>query len=149
MNCNSCICQGAENCSETATANLAPVQGANFTRGAPCSVVDHYHIWCDLKAGVRDLALVEAIQAMLGHLKDQGKLESFAIARRKLGFGPPEIGEWHIAITTRDLAQLDAAFSFVTPRAGEMERLHAAVWSKVENFKSALYRDFPDANRSA
>ena len=46
-----------------------------------------------------------------------------------------------------DLAQLDAAFSHVTPRAGEMEKLHAAVWSKVDNFKSALYRDFPDANR--
>lgn len=110
--------------------------------------MDHYHVWCDLKPGVRDLALAEAVHAMLGHLKRQGLLESYAIARRKLGFGPPEIGEWHIDIVARDLAQLDAAFSHVTPREGEMERLHAAVWSKVDHFRSALYRDFPDANRS-
>lgn len=69
-------------------------------------MADHYHIWCDLKPGVRDLALVEAVNAMLGHLKEKGLLQGFGIARRKLGFGPPEIGEWHIDIVTRDLAQL-------------------------------------------
>ena len=111
--------------------------------------MDLYHAWCDLKPGVRDLALVEALDGMLGHLKRLGHIHSYAIARRKLGFGPPEIGEWHIDIVTKDLGQLDAAFSHVTPRAGEMERLHAAVWSKVDNFRSGLYRDFPDANRSA
>jgi hypothetical protein len=109
--------------------------------------VDHYHIWCDLREGVRDLALVDAVHAMLGHLKSEGKLESYSIARRKLGFGPDAIGEWHIDIVTKDLAQLDQAFNYVSPRAGEMEKLHAAVWSKVANFKSGLYRDFPDANR--
>ena len=109
--------------------------------------MDHYHIWCDLKPGVRDLDLVASVEAMLGHLKGLGKLEGFAIARRKLGFGPESIGEWHIDIRTRDLAQLEDAFGHVTPRTGEMERLHAAVWSKVTNFKSGLYRDFPDANR--
>jgi hypothetical protein len=111
--------------------------------------VDHYHIWVDLRPGVKDLEFVAAVDAMLGHLKGLGKLEGHAIARRKLGFGPEALGEWHVDIRTRDLAQLDAAFSHVTPRAGEMERLHAAVWSKVVNFKSGLYRDFPDPNRGA
>lgn len=112
-------------------------------------VADHYHIWCDLKPGVKDLDLVASVEAMLGHLQGLGKLEGFAVARRKLGFGPESIGEWHIDIRTRDLAQLEEAFGHVTPRTGEMERLHAAVWSKVTNFKSGLYRDFPDANRKA
>jgi hypothetical protein len=111
--------------------------------------VDHYHIWVDLKPGVRDMDLVKALEDMLGFLKSQKLLESFAIQRRKLGFGPEAIGEWHIDIVTKDLAQLDAAFKHITPRAGEMERMHAAVWSKVENFKAGLYRDFPDANRRA
>jgi hypothetical protein len=110
--------------------------------------VDHYHIWFDLKPGVRDLDLVKAVDDMLGFLKSAGKLEAFSLQRRKLGFGPDAIGEWHIDIVTQDLAQLEQAFQYVTPRAGEMERLHAAVWSKVDNFKSALYRDFPDANRA-
>ncbi len=111
-------------------------------------MADHYHIWCDLKPGVKDLDLVSSIEGMLGHLKGLGKLEGFTISRRKLGFGPDALGEWHIDIRTRNLAQLEEAFDHVTPRAGEMERLHALVWSKVENFKSALYREFPDANRA-
>ncbi len=111
--------------------------------------MDHYHVWCDLRQGVKDLDLVKSIDGMLGHLKGLGLLEGYTIARRKLGFGPSEIGEWHIDIVTKDMAQLDAAFNHVSPRAGEMERLHAAVWSKVENFRSGLYREFPDANRVA
>ena len=111
--------------------------------------MDHYHIWCDLKDGVRDMDFVKAVNEMLGFLKAQGKLDSFAVQRRKLGFGPEAIGEWHVDIVTKDLAQLDEAFQYVTPRAGEMEKLHAAVWSRVVNFKSGLYRDFPDANRRA
>ncbi|MFO1535689.1 MAG: DUF6614 family protein [Thermoplasmatota archaeon] len=109
--------------------------------------MDRYHIWFDLRHGVKDMDLVASIQAMLGHLRDQGHIEAFELERRKLGFGPKEIGEWHVAVLTRDMAQLEQAFGSVTPRTGEMERLHAQVWSKVENFQSALYRDFPDANR--
>lgn len=111
--------------------------------------MDRYHIWFDLRAGVKDMDLVAAIRAMLGHLKGKGLIEGFDLERRKLGFGPSAIGEWHVAILTRNMAQLDDAFSFVTPRTGEMERLHASVWSKVENFQSGLYRDFPDPNRTA
>lgn len=110
--------------------------------------MDWYHIWCDLKPGVKDMDLVAAVRGMLGYMSEKGLIDSFSLQRRKLGFGPREIGEWHIAIATKDLAQLDQAFNYVTPRTGEMERLHAAVWSKVDNFQSALYRDFPDANRA-
>lgn len=111
--------------------------------------MDHYHIWCDLKPGVKDLDFVAAVQGMLGHLKEKGLLEGHTLERRKFGFGPEALGEFHVDIRAKDLAQLDAAFNHVTPRAGEMERLHAMVWSKVENFKAALYRDFPDGNRTA
>jgi hypothetical protein len=110
--------------------------------------MDHYHIWFDLRAGVRDMDMVASLRGMLDHLQQKGQIEGFSVARRKLGFGPREIGEWHVDIQTRDMAQLEQAFGTVTPRAGEMERLHASVWSKVENFRSGLYRDFPDANRA-
>jgi hypothetical protein len=36
----------------------------------------------------------------------------------------------------------------VAPREGEIQSLHAKVYSMVTNFKSALYRDFPDAGRT-
>lgn len=109
--------------------------------------VDHYHLWFGLRAGVKDLDFVAAAQAMLGHLRDAGTLEAFTIQRRKLGFGPSDIGEWHIDIVMRDMAQLETAFAAVAPRSGEVESLHAAVWSKVEGLKTGLYRDFPDAVR--
>ena len=111
--------------------------------------MDRYHIWADLRPGVKDLDFAASIKAMLDHIRSLGHLQGWELERRKLGFGPKELGEWHVAILVRDLAQLEAAFDEVTPRSGEMERLHAAVWSKVTNFRSALYRDFPDANRLA
>lgn len=114
-------------------------------RAAAC--VDWYHIWFDLRPGVKDLDLCASVGALLDHMRAARTIQAWSLQRRKLGFGPKELGEWHCAIAVRDLAQLDEAFDAMTPRTGEMERLHAGVWSKVTNFRSALYRDFPDANR--
>lgn len=125
----------------------APARGL-YGRIGSAAPVDHYHLWFDLRPTANDMEFVAAAQAMLGHMQKAGTIESFVIQRRKFGFAPSAIGEWHIDITTRDLAQLDSAFAQVVPRAGEMERLHAAVWSKVENVKTGLYRDFPDAVRA-
>ncbi len=104
-----------------------------------------YHIWCDLKPGVRDLAFTEKVAAYLGHLKDQGLIESFRLTRRKLGLGGP--GEFHVMVEVRDLAQLDAAFDRVAGRAEPVEGFHFGVNALVTNASFALYRDFPDPGR--
>ncbi len=109
--------------------------------------VDHYQIWVDLRPGVKDMDFYAAIKAMHDHLQAEGAIESWSILRRKLGFGPEALGEWHIDIVTRDMRQLQDCYDAMTPRTGKMEKLHAAVWSKVTNFKAGLSRDFPDANR--
>ncbi|MEA3190397.1 MAG: hypothetical protein QOD77_979 [Thermoplasmata archaeon] len=109
--------------------------------------MDRYHLWFDLRPGFKDLDLASAIEAMLKHMKGRGAIESWELERRKLGFGPKDLGEWHVAVHVKDLAQLEAAFDEMTPRTGEMERLHVQVWSKVQNLRTALYRDFPDSNR--
>lgn len=106
--------------------------------------MDLYHIWCDLKPGVSDMEFAASISKFLGFLKEQGKISAWRVTRRKLGFGPPEIGEFHIIIETEDLAQLDAAFQLAAARTGEVEERHFAVNSLVQNFRAALYRDFPD-----
>lgn len=105
-------------------------------------------IWFDLRQGVKDLDIADAIDAMLAHLRDAGSIEAWNLTRRKLGFGPPSLGEFFLDIQVKDMVQLEAAFDTVTPRSGEMERLHAAVWSKVTGFQSGLWRDFPDPNRA-
>lgn len=109
--------------------------------------VDHYEIWADLAPGVKDLEFCAAVDAYLGFLKRDGLLEGYTIRRRKFGHSPPGLGDFWISIAVRDLAQLDQAFSRVARRDPEIEDLHAQVFSRVVGFKSALYRDFPDAVR--
>ena len=109
--------------------------------------MDLYHIWCDLKPGVRDVTLVENAQAYLGRLKSEGLIESWRLTRRKLGLGAPGLGEFHIIIETTNLAQLEQAFQHVSSRAEPIEGAHHGLNSLVQNAVFALYRDFPDAHR--
>lgn len=107
--------------------------------------MDVYEIQVDLRPGVRDAELVAALDAYLGALVADGRIESWRLLRRKLGFGAG--GEFKVLIETRDLAQLDDAFRAVSSRAEPVETAHHGVNSLVENFQAALYRDFPDPHR--
>jgi hypothetical protein len=109
--------------------------------------MDVYQISVDLKPGIRDHQFVAALDGYLGALKASGKIESWRLLRRKLGLGIAALGEFQILIETRDLAQLDAAFSAVSTRNEPVEGAHYGVNSLVQNFQAALYRDFPDAHR--
>lgn len=109
--------------------------------------MDVYQISCDLKSGVRDHQFVAALDGYLGALKASGKIERWRLLRRKLGFGMPALGEFQILIETRDLAQLDAAFTAVSTRNEPVEGAHYGVNALVQNFQAALYRDFPDEHR--
>lgn len=106
-----------------------------------------YAIWVDLRDSREDLAFCDAVDAFLGSLKSQGLLESFSLERRKFGFAPEGLGEFHIRILTETLDQLDQAFHHAATRSGEIESLHSNVFKRVVNFKSALYRTFPDEVR--
>jgi hypothetical protein len=88
------------------------------------------------------------VASYLGHLRERGWIEGCRITRRKLGFGPPGLGEFHIIIEVRDMAQLEQAFQQVATRADEIEALHRAVYSAVKDLQFALYRDFPDPVRA-
>jgi len=109
--------------------------------------MNQYNIWCDLKPGVGDIAFSEKLGAYLGHLEEQRLIEGWRLMRRKLGLGPSSIGEFHIVIEVRDLAQLDGAFGQVASRREPVEGYHFGVNSLVQNATFALYRDFPDPER--
>ncbi|MDA1191721.1 MAG: hypothetical protein O3A46_08570 [Candidatus Poribacteria bacterium] len=109
--------------------------------------MDYYHIWCDVKDSHRDIEFAENVAKYMGYLREGGLIEGYTLSRCKLGFRPPELAEFHIVIETRNMAQLEEAFQTVATRSGEVERLHAAVYSAVSNVRFALYRDFPDATR--
>jgi hypothetical protein len=110
--------------------------------------MDTYHVWCNLREGVRDLAFCGHVERYLGHLRERGLIAGYRLSRRKLGLGPAALGEFHIAIEVRDLAQLDAVFRRVAARDAEIEALHRPVYSSVRDVTFALYRDFPDAVRA-
>lgn len=109
--------------------------------------MDHYTIWVNLRDSRKDLEFAGAVDAWLGLLKSRGTVDSWTLRRRKFGFGPEGLGEFCITIACRDLAQLEAAFAVAATRAGEVEAVHARVYALVTDFRSALYRDFPDAVR--
>lgn len=109
--------------------------------------MDVYHGWCDLKPGVSDIEFAENMGKYMRHLEEEGLIEGWRLTRRKLGFGPAELGEFHIAIEVKDLRQLEAAFERVGGRREPTEGFHFGVNSLVHNARFALYRDFPDAFR--
>jgi hypothetical protein len=109
--------------------------------------MDLYHIWCDLKPGVRDTTFADNVAAYLGRLKSDGLIEAWRLTRRKLGLGGDGLGEFHLMIEVRNLAQLEDAFERVSGRREPIESFHFAVNSLVQNARFALYRDFPDPHR--
>jgi hypothetical protein len=109
--------------------------------------MDHYLIWCNLRESHRDLEFVQNVNALLTYLKERGDVESFALTRRKLGFGPPELGEFMIDIRVKNMTGLEAMFQRLAARSGQIEELHRNVFSMVTDFRSALFRDFPDSVR--
>ena len=106
-----------------------------------------YHGWCNLRPGVSDIAFSERLAAYMDHLKAEGLIENWRLGRRKLGLAPKGLGEFHIMIEVRDLAQLDAAFDRVAGRREPVEGFHFGVNALVEDAVFALYRDFPDPVR--
>ena len=114
-------------------------------RASTIADIDVYELSVDLRSGVRDTDFVAALDTYLGALQQEGRIESWRLLRRKLGFG---VGtEFKVLIETRDLAQLDAAFQLVSSRADPIEQDHHGVNSLVVNFQAALFRDFPDPQR--
>ena len=81
-----------------------------------------YELNVDRRPGVRDLEFTAALDQYLGKLQMDGLIEGWRLLRSKLGLG--EASEFKVLIETRDLAQLDAAFTAVSTRDEPVEGLH-------------------------
>jgi hypothetical protein len=109
--------------------------------------MDIYHLWFNLKDGVRDTEFAESAGSYLDHLKNSVALAGYRITRRKLGLGPPQLPQWHITLDFVNMAQMDSAFRRVSSRTDPVESFHHAVNSKAQDIFFALYRDFSDSHR--
>jgi len=101
--------------------------------------MDQYHVFCDLRPGVSDVAFCDDVARYLGRLRERGEIRGFRVTRRKLGLGPPELGEFHIAIDVDDLAQLERAFQSVSERSDPLEELHARVNQAAARARFAVH----------
>lgn len=111
--------------------------------------MDLYHVWCDLKHGVRGSNFAESVRLCMEHLKEDGLIASWRLTRRKLGFGPRELGEWHLMIEVLDLHQMQDLFERMARREDPEESLHHAMNALVINTTFALTRDYPDPVRES
>ncbi len=109
--------------------------------------MDIYHVWCDLKPGVRDMQFHENVDRCMNHLLAEKLIESWRLTRRKLGLGPSCLGEWHLMIELRDLRQLEDAFQRMATRGDPEEGQHHGMNALVTNATFGLTRDFPDPVR--
>jgi uncharacterized protein DUF6614 len=105
--------------------------------------MDIYHVWFNLKAGVKDVEFADDAKTYFEHLKSEQSIAGYRITRRKLGLGHPNLPEWHITLEFESLAQMDSAFDSVSARKDPVESFHHAVNSKITDIFFALYRDFP------
>ena len=94
-----------------------------------------------------DTTFTDQVDGYLDHLVEAGLVAGYRLTRRKLGLGPPGMGEFHIMIEVEDLAQLDHAFGRVASRGEPVESLHFGMNVLVTDTVFALYRDFPDPVR--
>ncbi|MCB9357515.1 MAG: hypothetical protein H6505_02990 [Calditrichaeota bacterium] len=106
-----------------------------------------YHVWCNLKESRKDLEFAGNVRDLMEHLVASGQMTSWRLTRRKLGFGPAELGEFHIMMEFPSLVELENTFGEMARRTGEVEDLHRKVFMMVTDFKSGLSRDFPDPGR--
>ena len=107
----------------------------------------YYEIWFNLKDSSKDLEFCERLAAYLGLMEKGNLIEGYRLKRRKLGFGPPSLGEFNLTIEVNDMAQLEKAFQLAASRGPQVEPLHHEVYSMVKDFTAGLSRDFPDLVR--
>ncbi len=107
-----------------------------------------YSCSIDLKDDAKALAFANAVDHWMEYLRDQGVIESWRLLRRKLNLASDCTRDFLLEIELRDLAQLDQAFRILGRHDEQVAMLYRAVNTLVADARFALYRPFPDPERS-
>jgi len=108
--------------------------------------MNHFHIWCNLKAGQNDLQFCESVQEFLSYLHARELIEGYAISRRKFVISPPLLGEFQITVEFASITQINRAFDLISSGDEEIAAFHKPLIAAVRNVTTALYRDFPETH---
>jgi DNA-binding Lrp family transcriptional regulator len=107
-----------------------------------------YSCSIDLKDDAKALAFANAIDQWMTHLKTEGVIENWRLLRRKLNLASDCHRDFLLEVEVRDLAQLDQAFRMLGRHDDHVASLYRAVNMLVGEARFALYRPFPDPERS-
>ena len=110
--------------------------------------MNYYTCGIDLKDNAKAVAFAVSVEAWMNLLQTNGKIASWRLCRRKLGFGAPRARDFQLEIAVEDMTQLDLAFRFTASGHDDVERLYTTVHQMVGEVDVALYRPFPDAERA-
>jgi hypothetical protein len=106
-----------------------------------------FHIFCELKDRSKAAEFAEDVQGFLSYLYEREYIESYRILRRRFGFTPQTVGEFHVMIECKDLEQMERAFEFVSAQSEEVIAFSRPVYEAVKDLTMSLYEDFPEAKR--
>ena len=66
--------------------------------------MDYYEAWFNLKNTSKDLEFTKRMRQFMSHLEEKGLIQGYKLTRRKLGFGPLGLGEFHVTIECEEQA---------------------------------------------
>jgi len=107
-----------------------------------------YTCQIDLKQEAKALVFANALAAWMNHLQSAEVIQSWRLSRRKLNLASDRFRDFMLEIEVKDLTQLDQAFRLSGRQDDEVAALHGAVHVLIAHADFALYRPFPDTERS-
>ncbi|WP_187430623.1 hypothetical protein ROLI_021390 [Roseobacter fucihabitans] len=101
-----------------------------------------------LKDNAKALLFAKALEDWMGHLRASDAIGDWRLMRRKLNLAADCYRDFLLEIEVDGLAQLETAFRLTGTHDDEVAQLHRAVHDLIETAEFALYRPYPDMERS-
>ncbi|MBI1392854.1 MAG: hypothetical protein GC152_08955 [Alphaproteobacteria bacterium] len=103
-----------------------------------------YHCMIELKDSERALAFSSAVEAWLGHLKDEGLILGWRLFRRKFGLASGGHTDFILEVEVENLAELERTFSALSQMQDEPARRYDQLHAMIATVDVGLYRPYPD-----
>lgn len=107
-----------------------------------------YHCMIDLKSDARAISFALALDAWMTLLRDQGRIGTWRLLRRKLNLAGDGCADFLLEIEVEDMAQLDAAFRFLGQADDDAIRRYDQMHQHIARVDFGLYRPYPDPERA-
>jgi hypothetical protein len=106
--------------------------------------MNHFHIWCNLKAGTDARDFGDGARELLSYLHEREMIEGYSIARRGFVIAPPDLGEFHVTVEFRSIEQMDHTLEYVSNSSEEAAAFYQPLAEMIRDVSLAMDQDFPE-----